>query len=127
MKGVEILLLAAGGVIGTLLRYRITESQIVLGAFYANVLIANVIGSFLLGVFMILYQHWNLDAKYALFVAVGFCGSLTTMSAFALQSSSMIDNKQFGLLAVNILGNVGLSIGAIYAGRILTLLATGAK
>lgn len=84
MKGVEILLLAAGGVIGTLLRYRITESQIVLGAFYANVLIANIIGSFLLGVFMILSQHWNLDTKYALFVAVGFCGSLTTMSAFAL-------------------------------------------
>jgi fluoride exporter len=127
MKGVEILLLAAGGVIGTLLRYRITESQIVLGAFYANVLIANIIGSFLLGVFMILSQYWNLDAKYALFVAVGFCGSLTTMSAFALQSSSMIDNKQFGLLAVNILGNVGLSIGAIYAGRVLAMLVTGAK
>ena len=119
MKGIEILLLAAGGVIGTLVRYRITESQLVLGAFYANVLVVNVVGSFILGVFVVLSQQWNLDAKYALFVAVGFCGSLTTMSAFALQSTTMIDNKQFGLLAANILANVGLSIGAIFAGRTL--------
>jgi CrcB protein len=120
MKGIEIILLAVGGVIGTLLRYRITESQLVFGAFYANVLMVNVIGSFILGVFVVLSQQWNLDAKYALFVAVGFCGSLTTMSAFALQSTTMIDNKQFGLLAANILANVGLSIGAIFAGRALT-------
>lgn len=119
MKGIEILLLAAGGVIGTLVRYRITESQLVLGAFYANVLVVNVVGSFILGVFVVLSQQWNLDAKYTLFVAVGFCGSLTTMSAFALQSTTMIDNKQFGLLATNILANVGLSIGAIFAGRTL--------
>lgn len=120
MKGIELLLLAAGGVIGTLLRYRITESQLVFGAFYTNVLVVNVIGSFILGVFVVLSQQWNLDTKYALFVAVGFCGSLTTMSAFALQSTSMIDNRQFGLLAANILANVGLSIGAIFAGRVLT-------
>lgn len=120
MKGIEILLLAAGGVIGTLVRYRLTESQLVLGAFYANVLVVNVVGSFILGVFVVLSQQWNLDAKYTLFVAVGFCGSLTTMSAFALQSTTMIDNKQFGLLATNILANVGLSIGAIFAGRTLS-------
>lgn len=99
----------------------------VLGAFYTNVLMVNVIGSLALGVFVALSQQWNLDAKYALFVAVGFCGSLTTMSAFALQSTTLIDNKQFGLLAVNILGNVGLSIGAIFAGRVLGDLVAGLR
>lgn len=127
MKGIEIILLAAGGVIGTFLRYRIAESQIVFGAFYANILVANIVGSFILGAFAVISQQWNLDAKYALLVAVGFCGSLTTMSAFALQSSTMIDNKQFGLLAINILGNVGLSIGAIFAGRVLAGLILGTR
>ena len=62
---------------------------------------------------------WNLDARYSLLVAVGFCGSFTTMSSFALETNNMIDNKQFSNVAVNIIANVGLSIGAIMGGRSL--------
>jgi CrcB protein len=126
MKGMEIILLAIGGVIGTLLRYRITESPLFLGVLQANVLIVNVIGSFILGVFVVLSQQWNLDSKYALFAAVGFCGSLTTMSSFALQTTNLMDDRQFSLVAINILANVGLSIGAIFGGRaMMTVIVEG--
>ncbi len=47
------------------------------------------------------------------------CGSLTTMSSFALESVNMIDNRQFLNVAVNIIANVSLSLLAIYGGRIL--------
>jgi CrcB protein len=117
MKGLELGLLAIGGVLGTFLRYKMTESPLLFGALQVNVLIVNVIGSFILGLFFVLSTQWSLDTKYVLFVAVGFCGSLTTMSAFALESGSMIENRQFGLMAANILANVGLSIGAIFAGK----------
>jgi CrcB protein len=119
MKGLEFGLLALGGIFGTFLRYKITESPLLLGALQVNVLIVNVIGSFILGLFFVLVTQWSLDTKYVLFVAVGFCGSLTTMSAFALESGALIENKQFGLVAINILANVGLSIGAIFAGKSL--------
>lgn len=119
MKGLEIVFLSVGGILGTLLRYKITDSQMILGTLSVSVLVVNIIGAFILGLFVVLAQQWNLEAKYALFVAVGFCGSLTTMSAFALQTTNLMDNSQFGLAAVNIVANVGLSVGALMGGRTL--------
>jgi CrcB protein len=119
MKGIEIILLAAGGIVGTFLRYKIVESQLLFGSLPINVLLVNVIGSFIIGLFVVTSPHWNVDGKYALFVAFGFCGSLTTMSALALDSSNLIENKQFYLMAVNVLANVGLSIGAVFGGKAL--------
>lgn len=119
MKGIEIIFLGIGGLAGTFLRYRITESPLLIGVIPVNVLIVNILGSFILGIFTIMSSQWNLDSKYVLFAAVGFCGSLTTMSSFALQSVNLADEKQFGAMAINILANVGFSIGAIFGGRSL--------
>jgi CrcB protein len=84
-----------------------------------NVLIVNVLGAFILGAFIIISQQWNIDGKYSLFAAVGFCGSLTTMSSFALDSSNLLENNQYGTLVINIIANVGLSIAALIGGKSL--------
>jgi len=119
MKGLEFVFLVGGSAIGSFLRYKITESQILFNTMPLNVLIANVIGAFILGMFVILSEQWNLDGRYSLFVAIGFCGSLTTMSSFALDSSNLLDNRHYIALAVNLLANVGLSIGALIGGKSL--------
>ncbi len=121
MKGIEFILLGIGALAGTFLRYEMVSSPILLGILPVNVLIINIIGSFVIGVFSILSTSFNLDAKYSLFLAVGFCGSFTTMSAFALESINILDNKQFALFGLNILGNVGLSFAAVIIGRTVTL------
>lgn len=120
MKGIEIVLLAIGGLAGVFLRYSMTRSTLLLGALPVNILIVNVVGSFILGSFAMLSLQWHLDGKYALLVALGFCGGLTTMSSFALESVGFIDAKQYSLMAINIIANVGLSLGAIFGGRALT-------
>ena len=119
MKGLEFVFLAAGSVFGAFLRYKVTESPLLFNTLPVNVLIVNIVGAFILGMFVIMSQQWSLDGRYSLFAAVGFCGSLTTMSAFALDSSNLLENSQYGALVLNIVTNVGLSIGALIGGKSL--------
>lgn len=117
LQSTEIILIAAGAAIGALLRYKLVESPLLLYGLQVNVLIVNILGSFILGLFSVLSFAFNLDARYSLLVAIGFCGSFTTMSSFALETSSLLDNSRLNLVALNILANVGLSLGAVISGR----------
>ena len=119
MKGLEFIFLGIGSVLGAFLRYKLTESPLIFNTLSVNILIVNIAGAFVLGVFVVLSQQWHLDSKYSLFAAVGFCGSLTTMSAFALDSSNLLENNQYVSLIINILANVGLSIAALIGGKSL--------
>jgi CrcB protein len=119
MKGIELILLVIGAIAGALLRYKIVSSPILLGALPLNVLFVNIIGSFILGVFSVVSAFWNLDTRYSLLVAIGFCGSLTTMSSFVLETSNLLDNRLFYIATINIITNVGLSLGLLIGGRAL--------
>lgn len=119
MKWLEFALLAVGAVVGAYLRYRLVESPLAFYGLPVNVLVVNVLGSFILGLFSVLSVGLNLDSQYALFMAVGFCGSFTTMSSFALETTNLLEGNRFTLLALNIIANVGLSLGAIIGGRAL--------
>lgn len=117
MKGFEFLFLAVGSVFGAFLRFKITESPLLFNTIPLNVLIVNIIGAFILGIFVIVSEQWNLDGRYSLMIALGFCGSLTTMSSFALDSSNLLDNQNYFALGINIITNVGFSIGALIGGK----------
>ena len=119
VKWIELVLLAVGAIVGAFLRYKLVESPTSVYGLPVNVLAVNVIGSFILGLFSVMSVALNLDPQYTLLVAVGFCGSFTTMSSFALETSNLADANSFSLMALNILANVGLSLGAVFGGRVL--------
>lgn len=119
VKWLEFGLLAIGALVGAFLRYKIVESPVAIYGLPVNVLIVNVIGSFILGLFSVLSVSFNFDPQYTLLVAVGFCGSFTTMSSFALETANLADANRFSLMALNILANVGLSLGAVLGGRVI--------
>jgi len=117
VKWLEFGLLAVGALVGAFLRYKMVESPMAVYGLPVNVLIVNVAGSFILGLFSVLSVSFNFDPQYTLLVAVGFCGSFTTMSSFALETANLADANRFSLMALNILANVGLSLGAVFGGR----------
>lgn len=119
MRGIEFVFLAIGAVAGAFLRYKMASSPLLFGTLPINILIVNTIGSFILGIFSVLTVAWNLDSKYSLLVAIGFCGSLTTMSSFALETTKMFEDRYIANAGINILANVGLSIGAVIGGRLV--------
>jgi fluoride exporter len=114
-------LLAVGAILGAYIRYKITSFPLILGIIGSNVLIVNIIGSFILGIFSVLLVNWNLDQRYSFLIAIGFNDSLTTMSSFALENVVLIENKQILNIMINTIANVGFSFLALYGGRILII------
>src|ERR1700690_240244 len=119
MKMIEFALLAVGAVVGAFLRYIMVASPQAIAGLPVNVLAVNIIGSFILGLFSVLAVALNLNSNYTLLIATGFCGAFTTMSSFALETSNLMDSNRFILVILNILANVGLSLGAVLGGRVL--------
>lgn len=116
---IEFVLLAVGAIVGVFLRYiMVSSSQTILGL-PVNVLAVNIIGSFVLGLFSVLAVALNLNSNYTLLIATGFCGAFTTMSSFALETTNLIDGNRLILVILNILSNVGLSLGALIGGKVL--------
>lgn len=106
----KILLVFAGGGAGSVLRYLISHyfsksnpnGQFPWGTFTAN-LIACLI--FALTVFAFKSKF---GPTTTILITSGFCGGLSTFSAFSFESVEMINRNQFGLLGMYI----GLSIVA---------------
>lgn len=75
--------------------------------FPAGILIVNVLGSFILG--LVINTETNLS-----FLLFGFCGALTTWSAFALDLFDQ--RRQVRSFAVNLLSNYSLGVLAALLG-----------
>ena len=83
----------------------------------------NVLGSFVLGFFMVwTTQRVMVDPRWRLLVAVGFCGGFTTFSSYAFESMALMEQGQWTLMATNIVSNNLLSLAAVLAGMVLARL-----
>ena len=86
----NILLVGAGGALGSVARYLLTYilTQLAICSEIATVAV-NVVGSFAIG--MAISTLGNMGY---LFAAVGFCGGFTTFSTFSLQALQLLQTGQ---------------------------------
>lgn len=115
-------LVALGGAIGAACRYLTGLAVIrLLGhtGFPPAILTVNVIGSFLMGVFVVLAAHKGLT-HISPFVMTGLLGGFTTFSAFSLETVTLVERGELGYAALYVLLSVGLSVGGLFLGIMAT-------
>ena len=118
----HLLLVAAGGATGSVMRYLVGQWSIrLLGpSFPWGTMIVNVLGSFAIGVLAELIAR-KLDAslEMRLLLVTGFLGGFTTFSAFSLDALVLFERGATGAAAAYILGSVGISLAAVMGGLAL--------
>jgi fluoride exporter len=117
-----ILIVGTGGFIGSVMRYLVQfyVEKGMSSTFPLGTLIANIAGSFIIGMVFAIAEKGNLlNSEWRIFLTVGICGGFTTFSAFAYNNFTMIKEHSFGQLFINVGGNIFLGILAVYLGIIV--------
>lgn len=119
----NLLLIGAGGFIGSVLRYILggsvqTLSQSV--AFPYGTLAVNILGCFCIGFLSELFDARGfISNDTRAFLVVGILGGFTTFSAFGNETMNLIRDGEATLALMNVGAQVLLGIGAVWLGYTL--------
>ena len=118
----DFLAISVAAIVGANLRYLLSRfaAREFGPIFPYGTLAINIIGSFMVGLFVIwTTERVLVDPRWRLLVVVGFCGSFTTFSSYAFESMSFLEHGQWGLMLINIFSNNLLCLAGALAGMAL--------
>jgi fluoride exporter len=113
-----VLAVAVGGAFGTMVRYELALAEpVASGRFPWATFTVNVAGSFVLGVAAVaLVESWRPTRLLRPFVAVGFCGGLTTFSTWMVESVLLVRDDHAGIAVGYLLAAVAGGLLAVTLG-----------
>jgi fluoride exporter len=115
----SLLLVAAGGAIGSALRYLVATAAVMwMGpTFPWGTLAVNLAGSFLIGLVQSLASEGLVLGEDArLFLTSGVMGGLTTYSAFSYESVRLMEGGASGAAWLNVVGTTAGCLALCYLG-----------
>ncbi len=114
----NVLMIALGGALGAISRYGLSQLAINLfgKGFPFGTLIANFVGSLLMGLLFALIETESLAPQVKIALGIGFLGAFSTFSTFSLDTVLMIQAGELQKAALNILFNLGLCLLAVFIG-----------
>ncbi len=115
----DFLAISVAAIVGANLRYLVSRfaAKEFGSIFPYGTLVINIVGSFIVGFFVIWTTERALvDPRWRLLVVVGFCGSFTTFSSYAFETMAYFEQGQWALMLTNIFANNVLCLGGALAG-----------
>ena len=125
MTGAGALAVGVGAALGAWLRWALNVAlNTVVPDLPLGTLSANLIGGYLIGVAVALFEaHGHLSPELRLFVVTGFLGGLTTFSAFSGEAVALLMSARYGWAALHIgshlIGSIALTILGIWTVKAL--------
>jgi fluoride exporter len=113
----SLLSVAAGGAIWASGRYltNVAVMRLAGPGFPWGTVVANLLGSFLMGVLVVVLAHKG-GMRYAPFLMTGVLGGYTTFSAFSLDAYTLYERGAFLQAGGYVLGSVGLGLAGLIGG-----------
>lgn len=123
----ELAAVFAGGALGTLARAGFEELAAPdPGRWPWPTFTVNVVGAFLLGVFVTrLLERLPASSYRRPFLGTGLCGGLTTFSTMQVETLTMVEHGHYGLAAGYVAASIALGLLAAYLGTMLVRRARG--
>lgn len=119
----QVLLIAIGGAIGSVLRYGMSNmTYLILGrSFPYGTLVVNVLGSFLMGLLSILLIERvdSMASPLRALLLIGLLGGFTTFSSFSMETLNLFENAEITSALLNIIVSVCLCLLAVFIGALL--------
>jgi CrcB protein len=115
----NILLVAMGGGLGSVLRYLCQKwiYDLYPHPFPLGTLIVNVSGCLLIGILAGISERGHLlDSDRRLFMITGICGGFTTFSTFCYENLALLRNGQVAYFSLYTAFSVVLGLLAVFAG-----------
>lgn len=119
----NIVLVGLGGMAGSIARYLVAVyfSQRMPLGFPFGTFIVNIIGCFLIGLFLGAAGRLGIiTPELRLLLATGFCGGFTTFSSLMYEVVEMVEATQYAMLVLYVLSSAMLGLLATVTGLALT-------
>ncbi len=116
------ILIAVGGGFGSVLRYGMQGwvKQILADRLFpVGTMCVNVLGCLAIGILSGYFaspRGLKVPQEYRIGLLVGVLGGFTTFSTFGFETFDLLNDRQYGLAAVNIVLSCGLGLSAVWIG-----------